>query len=116
MTDLEITRLCAEAMGFKEAAGDWGTGTVWFDPDTPVIGGYFTYAPLHNDVQAMALVKKIGVSIEGPYKHDKVPSWQVDYLGENDRDQILSIRDADLNRAICTCVAIMQQAKLKAAA
>jgi hypothetical protein len=56
MTDLEMTRLCAEAMGFPypEPVGhpDIGHLVPWTTD--------WTYDPLHNDSQAMELVKRFG--------------------------------------------------------
>jgi len=84
MTDLEITKLCAEAMGLDEKtlqvleSGWTGRG---FDP-------------LHDDTQAMALVKKLrlncyydGMWCSGPYLND------------------------DLNRVICCHAAKIQAGK-----
>ena len=54
MTDLEITRLCAEAMGlgWQDDRTDGGI--------TAQEGTYnYKYDPLHDDAQAMALVKKM---------------------------------------------------------
>src|SRR5690348_14421110 len=65
MTDLEITRLCAEAMGYL----------VEFAPTELPIGiamkgggqaSEDLYDPLHDDAQAMALVKKVPMTIEPP--------------------------------------------------
>ena len=57
MTDLEMTKLCAEAMGASS--------------DTEVVpdgdGGYWAlYNPLHDDAQAMALVKKFKLALSAP--------------------------------------------------
>ena len=46
MTDLELTKLCAEAMGIEISPVRHGDGD------------FSLYDPLHDDAQAMALVKK----------------------------------------------------------
>ena len=108
MTDLEITRLCAEAMGVPL---DKCSQKRW-DQSSSVYGeeihrsGFFQeeYRPLNDDAQAMALVRKFhleprwGMTREAwlvtPSYEDCPYSWSV-----------------DLNRAICECVAKMQAAK-----
>lgn len=123
MTDLEITRLCAEAMGWKylgpvgvnvpqgmrpievekkypgqlwclSGSNDW-----WKDPEGNNVCGHCQSipAPLHDDAQAMALVKRFKVHI-GWTKDGKIAK-----AGFHE--------DADLNRAICEYVAAMQAAK-----
>lgn len=99
MTDLEITKLCAEAMGinFREADGHIGED----------IGLSFlvTYEPLTNDAQAMALVKRARLcitSFENLFSVTDITG------GANPR---FYVEHTDLNRAICECVAKMQQAK-----
>lgn len=97
MTDTEITRLCAESMNiaFSVGAGLWRDGRTNYDP-------------LHNDSQAMALVKKFRLSCGWDY--DKM-IW----CETMDVEPYIVIRDADdLNHAICECVAKMQQAKVTA--
>jgi len=104
MTDLEITKLCAEAIGIpfdlvrcarlKDAKD---TSFVRY------VNGPL-YDPLHNDAQAMALVKKFGLGIskqdwsDGRY-------WVVIVGDEISADQ------SNLNRAICECVAKMEKSK-----
>jgi hypothetical protein len=114
VTDLEMTKLCAEAMGYKLVYPD--------ESYLPVcIEGKFgagTFSPLHDDAQAMALVKKFGLYIWwwcegvqvmncGPgsdnYKewlHRDWPKYEYNTNGY-----------ADINRAIVECVAKMQKAK-----
>ena len=96
MTDLEMTRLCAEAMGddaWTDINGRWYCR---------VRGQETIFTPLTDDAQAMALVKKLGMHIH----NDSETWWAMDGSGEYDsRDY------TDLNRAICECVAKMQEAK-----
>ena len=95
MNDLEITRLCAEAMGLKtapersKAFSETASG-LWCD-------GFVFYDPLHDDAQAMALMKKFPGAC----------------LDDFDLYVIMRGMDApmDLNRAICECVAKMDGAK-----
>ena len=103
MSDLEITRLCAAAMGIP----------VFEDAE---IGGHIyssldgdTYNPLHDDMQAMALVKKMQLFIMP--EHEGL-AWLVS--DKNDHEQFQA-GDDDLNHAICEVCAKLQQAKIKAA-
>ena len=87
MTDLEITKLCAEAMGIMDTHnidvaynGDF--------QDWPCLPDGTQYDPLENDDQALALVNKFHMGI--------------DYIGGE-----------QLNRAICERVAKMQFTKHK---
>lgn len=125
MTDLEITRLCAEAMGWKcwqSKHGYWNVTTpegneravctYWqkFDPHTgekmkePTMDDALIecgYAPLTNDEQAMALVKRFGLGISTTLVNPFL--WRVDDVNER-----FFVESGDLNRAICECVAKMQ--------
>ena len=99
MTDLEMTKLCAEAMGDLPAMVEH-EGEMRF--------GYAScmgpaYDPLHNDAQAMALVKKFGLAIQPPY-FDMKAGWHV---WKEPRPNCTAIGH-DLNRAIVECVAKMQ--------
>ena len=93
MTDLEMTKLCAEAMGFY-ITKPCPSEHAWLTTET--LGNSY-YNPLHDDAQAMALVKKfqaLGMRITG-----SPASWHVAMnVGE-------TIVSHDLNRAICQCVA-----------
>ena len=107
MEDLEITRLAAEAMGIK----------VWESPIRGTIMRHWfmsaghpsvqtEYNPLHDDAQAMALVKKFGMRIAEPssdHWRAAIPNPQIGLDHTSD--------EQDLNRAICLCVAKMQKAK-----
>lgn len=101
MTDLEITRLCAEAMGLYIGADAEEFGF-------PRWQHIMRYDPLHDDAQAMALVKKFRLTITlrdyvyAPNRHE----WNV-AVGAGP----IEAYETDLNRAICECVARMQKAK-----
>lgn len=103
MTDLEITRLCAEAMGleFKVAR------ELWCD-DAPL--AIWTkdgeYRPLHDDAQAMALVKKFGIGID-----QGKPGADLSAAALFSDGQMFTAVNEDLNRAICECVAKLQITK-----
>lgn len=105
MTDIEITGLCAEAMGY-EIVDDWRDGQSIAKIPRAVGGMGFTrkywttYAPLHNDAQMVALVKQFEITIE--MTQDE---WCVAIRGQG------YLVSRDLNRAICECVAKMQAAK-----
>ena len=87
MTDLEMTKLCAEAMG-------------------PSGRDERTYDPLHDDAQAMALVKKFQINIAWYEVNMPRPTFE---------PTVYMWRKKDLNRAIVECVAKMQAAKKVAA-
>lgn len=98
MTDLEIIRRCAEKMGI-EWFGEYGesdTDTIFLDIARE--GDVVEYNPLTDDAQCMALVKKFRITVSnqeggkwGAFKN------HYDCWSEN----------ADLNRAVCECVARM---------
>ena len=103
MTDLEMTRLAAEAIGldvYVDAYGDLCLPNVDHDGDN------YHYWPLHDDAQAMALVKKFYLDIEC---YATSSMWTVLF------DDLRSVYKVgplpDLNRAIVECVANMMAAK-----
>ena len=102
MRDNEITRLCAEAMGYTVPI----TRNLGDRILLPQGGDFVRYDPLTNDAQAMALVKKHKLCF---YWRDKVvtePRWEAcDYNGNN------LVCNQNLNHAICECIAKMQLAK-----
>ncbi len=108
MTDLEMTKLCAEAMGYRICihAGFTSRIGVYAAADGDFLK---EYDPLTNDAQAMALVKKFRLRVEpGHLNKDR---WLVS-KGETIGDITQSLVDSlDLNRAIAECVARMQKAK-----
>lgn len=99
MTDLEITRLCAEAMGVEFVdRGERGL---------QLLGDIMYYDPLHYDAQAMALVKKFHLHIGKTLRTPDEPFGQW-FVSKTDK---FEVPNNDLNRAICECVAKMQAAK-----
>ena len=92
MTDLELTKVCAERMGLQYRI--WCEGQ---DHAAVLIDDSVTYRPLSDDAQAMAMVKKFKLDISS--KADKGPYgvWK-----EHGGYTALS---ANLNRAIVECVA-----------
>ena len=127
MTDLEIIRRCAEAMGWKHlgAVGvpppergepdpvkPWcrsGGNDWWIDPEgrnvcAPCSG---IPDPLHDDAQAMALVKKFELLLG---KREPALNFGNDVWGVRGPSGV-GAQNIDLNRAICLCVAKMGAAK-----
>jgi hypothetical protein len=98
MTDLEMTKLCADAMGIKVvfAAGRWYINSYWED----------CYSPLDLDDHAMALVKRFKLHTFTNLDGDR-DVWVCldDYDNRNHGNA------SDLNRAIVECVAKMQASK-----
>src|SRR3990167_11420116 len=113
MTDLEMIRLCAEAMALNYAVATDGLGgqhineTVYADATAIHVR---TYDPLHDDAQAMALVKKFKLLVNNGVGHSSTDIWHVQT--QDDRDE--SVECQTLNRAIVECVAKMQAASSKA--
>ena len=101
MTDLEMTKLCAEAMGLWEEV-KIGDKKYEHPP--------LNYDPLHDDAQAMALVKKFDVSITS-LSARAADHWFVQTTGTKIQPSIIGTA-YDLNRAIVECVAKMQAAKV----
>lgn len=94
MTDLQIIDLCAQSLGYK---------TRWPTPEHLVIMDIGEiYNPLINDGQAMALVKKSGLTII---------RWSTGWQCYTHDHTDCAATNSDLNRAICECVAKMQRAK-----
>ena len=103
MTDLEMVKKCAERMGIdyllEDEHGNTGCGVFWTDPSD-----YYRtseYDPLHDDAQAMALVKKFGLHV---FIHSIKLQWCAgsQRIGEN---RYIKVMSPDLNRAIVVCVA-----------
>lgn len=103
MTDLEITKLCAEAMGLHihHSFDDSVLVQEFVCEDEQASNMYF---PLRNDAQAMALVKKFPYLVLDELYRAIHPS------GGPVRTRIANGEAPDLNRAICECVAKMQVA------
>lgn len=104
MTDLEMTKLCAEAVEPKwtgvGSSNIWRYVSGWSQGDRRE-ERYVrsTYDPLHDDAQAMALVKKLRLT---------VGAWPESFhvIGKG-----ADTWNDDLNRAIVECVVKMQAAK-----
>ena len=102
MTDLEMTRLCAKAMGYTLTEMDTPRGKLPLLMEGNVLIGS-TYDPLHDDARAMVLVKKFQILIGTDDEH-----WTA-FIPKVGR----SIHNHDLNQAIVECVAKMQLEKEK---
>lgn len=102
MSDLEITKLCAEAMGIDFSSGF--ASVICEECDEYAMN----YDPLLNDAQAMALVKKFGINIW--LAKTKDAGWRASpYIFGNMKNR--GVINENLNRAICECVAKMQKDK-----
>jgi hypothetical protein len=107
MNDLTITQLCFEAIsGIKTPR--WGLQLFQIEG--------VTYDPLHDDAQAMALVKRFKLELywvgsENYGDEFDTDDWMVAQSTVKLSNCGNDVRNADLNRAICECVANMQQAK-----
>lgn len=97
LSDLEITRKCAEAMGIitKAKLGTW---------EESRYADEWKFDPLRDDADAMALVKRFKLSI---YQHQDLVTV-TDYFYSQQR---VELNITDLNRAICLTVARMKGEK-----
>lgn len=104
MSDLEMVRLCAEAMG----------SSTWTDID----GNLYSlndskyeipYDPLRDDAQAMALVRRLKPA--SLHYNVFAGKWSVRTLADNETGVRFEAFSADLNRAIVECCARMQSGK-----
>lgn len=98
MTDQDITKICADAMGLSITPRNIGPDT-WGGLQLPNTEGEKIkwYRPLHDDAQAMELMKKFphdcietlwdATSVNGMYRREKIPN---------------------LNRTICDAVVLIQ--------
>jgi hypothetical protein len=95
MSDLEITKACAMAMGYGEF--EWKTPGILTGSNIPISlpSGAIQYDPLTNDAQAMALLKRFPVTCVDAL--DNLVQWGP----HTDADR----QGLDMNRAICECVA-----------
>lgn len=108
MTDFEMTKLCAEAMGLPplEDGSDYG-----FYEDSE--GTVRSYAPLYNAMQAMELLTtfKLVVEPDGEWSATWINTSRVKGLHTH------TVRYAPtVNRAIVECVAKLQIEKQEFAA
>lgn len=97
MSDLEMVKLCAEAMDIPLKARKGARNMTCGDHDLLETEQYVAYDPLHDDAQAMQLVKRFWLAVYR-YQSDK---WCAQHRGQFSDNR-------DLNRAICECVAKMQ--------
>lgn len=115
MTNLEITKLCAEAMdldvvvhhadGYEDAIVTRSSAVYAFRSDTD------EYDPLHDDAQAMALVKRFYLMVTPIFHRGLGREWVVTFQGRRDDGSSFdaSAQDPTFNRAIVECVAAMQK-------
>lgn len=102
MTDHEMTRLCAEAMGYKIVYPKDDSMPVCVESQR----GAGLYNPLGDDSQALALVKKFEMQIwpdhERRLGNAKLLGWTA-FIAKHG-----TASNLELNRAIVECVAKMQ--------
>lgn len=104
MDDLEITRRCADKMGLHSEFG--------YDPVTKSAVYIFVWTadgnafdPLRNDAQAMALVKRRMLACEKSiFSNVWIVSENRAAIRKYGKEPVTA-ESADLNRAICLCVA-----------
>ncbi len=98
MTDLDMTKLCAEAIGYTVSDGNYGPTALYCQKPEDGVPNVF-FSPLTNDAQCMALVKKFRLNIGQLTNGIKVFTPDLRFDADS----------KDLNRAIVECVAKMRQ-------
>lgn len=111
MDDLEMTKLCAHAMGIVVEVCNYAGGREFL----VITESAYRYNPLHDDEQAMALVKKMNLYISPPGVNQYAPQG---WFARSRKTSKNGVRGGgvmgfsqDINRAICLCVAQMEAAK-----
>ncbi len=111
MGDLTITRLCAEAACVDLDKWNDDGKCFYFDSGVGEWGTTVSYDPLHDDAQCFALVKNLRLDCILNHSNGL---WLVRYANAyNKRFMWEPVANDDLNRAVCECVARMQEAKDK---
>lgn len=104
MTDLEMTKLCAEAMGIDFGPELVATDNIQQEINELILAQRLAaYDPLHNDAQAMALVKQFR------FKFFVADHLKGQWCVATGRE--FNAYGSDLNRAIVECVAKMQSGR-----
>lgn len=103
--DLEMTKLCAEAMGYHSLLSHPAAELPI--PCVDAEGVTCAYDPLHIDAQAMALMKRF--KLHPIPDNDREGYWDV-FVGKPYSPSVYG-SDPDLNRAIVECVAKLEQAR-----
>lgn len=98
MTDLEMTKLCAGAMGYDYAVLNPADASFVYCHGT----GPGEYAPLRNDAQAMALARRFMMTLDFFAGHAALP------IPGSFGERHSTFSDESINRAIVECVAAMQ--------
>ena len=116
MTDLEITKLCAEAAILQRDQPIESHGQLFlcYHPIDERVPRYHLYDPLHDDAQAMALVKKFGLALWGNDGTASEWKWHAEEQIFPDHRPPIIGHGQTANRAICGCVAKMMKAKNEA--
>jgi len=102
MTDDELTYACARKF-FHGRVSDLRNynlidGKLYVEPDNET--GHIIYDPLHDDVQAFALVKKFGLEL---MRNRRDLYWRARFY--TSKTESVEAGHGDLSRAICECVA-----------
>lgn len=123
MTNIEMTKLCADAMGltllpayrkgtilYDEGQHDWNGLMYSKDGDREYLFVHSgAYDPLHDDEQAMALMKKLRLRVA---YNIFVGCWVASTLPDNETGDKEARFDESLNAAIVKCAA-QAQAKVQ---
>ncbi len=107
MTDLAMTKRCAQAMDVPVGKVPNVNGNLTYQAQHAPI--YLEYDPLHDDAQAMALVKKLRLSVGPNAEHPD--RWWTAWTNEAPFEEYQCADAVELNRAIVECVARIQAAK-----
>lgn len=97
LSDVEIVRACAEAMGYAITGTHHG-GLPLMTRERGI------YDPLRDKAQAVALVERFRLSLNHNCNGHR-DSWCAQWFNDDEIDDEIEVSDHDLSRAICTCVA-----------
>ena len=105
MTDIEINKLCAEAMGWRKHKL---SAITMYNEESGASMPRAAWNPLHDDAQAMTLYKKFPMNIQHAAL-SSADNWVVESIEISEDNFCAWVADKSLNRAICECVAKMHQ-------
>lgn len=114
MNDVRLLEMSAKAMGWKTKVENYGMkgNVVYYQRDLNPKPDWCEWLPFAHDAQAMALVKKLGMTVD---PQEDVPpfTWRVVVALNGDWDNQINACSTDLNRAIVECAAELQSAALQ---
>lgn len=106
LTDLEITKACAEAIGLAGYSPNGGA----LSKGSYAAGTIMVYDPLHDRAQAFELVERFDLVTEPDGSCPECDYWAATWINRSRTkgQRTVAVRkEITLQRAICLCVAKM---------